>query len=91
MPRLPIPGQDSGQWGAILNDYLSQSHTPSGTLKDNSVGTSQLQDNAVTSSALADNSITAATIADGSIQEAQLAGSVVTKLNAMSYDGGVEY
>ncbi len=23
--RLPIPGGDSGIWGTILNDYLSQS------------------------------------------------------------------
>ena len=31
--RLPNPGGDSGQWGQILNDYLSVSHNPDGTLK----------------------------------------------------------
>ncbi len=35
MVRLPIPGSDSGNWGQILNDYLSQTHKSDGTLKDN--------------------------------------------------------
>lgn len=26
MARLPQPGSDSGRWGEILNEYLSQSH-----------------------------------------------------------------
>ncbi len=46
--RLPTPGSDQGSWGDILNDFLSQSHTNTGTLKDNVVGANQLQDNAVT-------------------------------------------
>ena len=33
MPRLPIPGSDGGQWGSILNDYLSVSHDSSGNIK----------------------------------------------------------
>lgn len=33
MARLPVPGQDAGQWGAILNDFLSQAHLDDGTLK----------------------------------------------------------
>jgi hypothetical protein len=33
MPRLPQPGGDSGNWGAILNEYLTQSHNADGTLK----------------------------------------------------------
>lgn len=33
MARLPNPGGDTGNWGSILNDYLSQSHNPDGTLK----------------------------------------------------------
>ncbi len=33
MPRLPIPGQDSGQWGNLLNEYLGVSHNPDGTIK----------------------------------------------------------
>lgn len=31
--RLPIPGQDEGTWGAILNDFLSVEHNTDGTLK----------------------------------------------------------
>jgi hypothetical protein len=34
MARLPIPGQDSGSWGTILNDFLGQSLQTDGTLKD---------------------------------------------------------
>ncbi|MEO5949834.1 MAG: hypothetical protein ABIQ04_00125 [Candidatus Saccharimonadales bacterium] len=30
--RLPTPGQDSGTWGTILNDFLDVSHNPDGTL-----------------------------------------------------------
>lgn len=53
MPRLPLPGGDDGNWGSILNDYLSQTHKTDGTLKDNSVSTSQLADNSVTADKLA--------------------------------------
>ena len=31
--RLPIPGGDTGNWGVILNEYLSVEHNPDGTLK----------------------------------------------------------
>ncbi len=31
--RLPIPGQDDGTWGDILNDFLSVEHNADGTLK----------------------------------------------------------
>ena len=33
MPRLPIPGSDGGQWGNILNEYLSVSHNADGSIK----------------------------------------------------------
>lgn len=33
MARLPIPGQDVGTWGNILNDYLSVEHGSDGSLK----------------------------------------------------------
>lgn len=33
MARLPIPGSDQGQWGEILNDYLSVAHNADGSLK----------------------------------------------------------
>lgn len=48
MARLPQPGSDNGQWGAILNDFLSQSHKSDGQIKDDSVTTGQLQDDSVT-------------------------------------------
>ena len=69
---MPQPGGDSGKWGNILNDYLSQSHKTDGSLKDDSVGSAQLRD----------DSITAATIVDGSISESLLASAVQSKLNA---------
>lgn len=34
MTRLPTPGGDDGNWGAILNDYLMQAHKTDGSLKD---------------------------------------------------------
>lgn len=33
MTRLPTPGQDSGVWGTILNDFLLVGHNSDGTLK----------------------------------------------------------
>ena len=73
MTRLPIPGQDSGTWGDILNDYLSQSHAADGSLKADSVGSAQLQDNTVTTTQ----------IQDGTITEPLLASNVQTKLNSV--------
>ena len=72
MARLPQPGSDNGTWGDILNDYLSQTLKPDGSLKQN----------VVTNDAIADNAVNAAAIQDGSITEAQLSGAVQTKLNA---------
>lgn len=42
MARLPNPGGDSGTWGTLLNDYLSQVHNTDGTLKSGSVDESNL-------------------------------------------------
>src|SRR5664280_70483 len=33
MARLPTPGGDDGNWGTVLNDFLSQEHNSDGTLK----------------------------------------------------------
>lgn len=33
MPRLPMPGSDDGQWGDILNEYLSAEHNGDGSHK----------------------------------------------------------
>ena len=58
MPRLPIPNSDAGQWGQILNDYLSAAHKEDGTLKDNSIGSTQLQPNSITEAILAPTVVT---------------------------------
>ncbi len=42
MPRLPIPGGDKGNWGAVLNDYLSVAHNTDGTIKNGAIAESQL-------------------------------------------------
>lgn len=52
MSRLPIPGQDSGTWGGVLNDFLSQSHKTDGTLKDDIITSSHIQDGAIVESLL---------------------------------------
>lgn len=42
MARLPNPGQDSGVWGDVLNDYLLQAHDAAGKLKAGCVDFTQL-------------------------------------------------
>lgn len=37
MTRLPIPGDDIGTWGDILNNFLEVSHNADGTLKPDAV------------------------------------------------------
>ena len=59
MARLPIPGQDEGAWGDVLNDYLLQAHTSAGALKPDAVSSSALQDDSVTTTTIQDGSITA--------------------------------
>lgn len=49
MSRLPVPGDDSGTWGNILNDFLLVGHNSDGTLKlpdasTNTKGVVQLAD-----------------------------------------------
>ncbi len=48
MPRLPQPGSDAGNWGNILNDFLSTTHDTNGNLKPGSVDTTALADSSVT-------------------------------------------
>lgn len=52
MTRLPTPGSDAGEWGTILNDYLSQAHNTDGTLKPAIITSSNLAPGAVTSANL---------------------------------------
>ena len=58
MARLPIPGQDDGTWGSILNDFLVQAHTTDGSLKPDAVDGNNLQNSSVSTSTLQDNSVT---------------------------------
>lgn len=80
MARLPQPGGDNGNWGDILNDYLSQSLKSDGTLKDNLVNSNNLAINSVGSLALAPDSVETTTIANGSITEQKIAEGVVSSL-----------
>lgn len=52
MARLPQPGSDEGNWGTILNDYLSQAHTTDGKLKSGIISTALIQDGAITEAKL---------------------------------------
>ncbi len=91
MARLPTPGGDNGNWGDILNEYLSQALKTDGTIKDNVVTSDTIAPNAITTAKIAtdavgatqiaDGSITNALLADGTIAETKLANSVQTKLN----------
>lgn len=42
MARLPIPGSDDGEWGEILNEYLSQTHASDGSIKPGVVSMASL-------------------------------------------------
>lgn len=41
-PRLPVPGGDEGNWGNILNNFLSQAHDSTGVIKTGSISKTQL-------------------------------------------------
>lgn len=68
MARLPQPGSDSGQWGEILNEYLTQSHETDGSLRAGSVGSLQLQSSSVITSTLAPESVTLAKLSPAAIE-----------------------
>lgn len=42
MTRLPYPGADENTWGEILNEFLLVSHDSDGTLRNNSVSSSNI-------------------------------------------------
>ena len=68
MARLPQPGGDNGDWGTILNDYLSQAHDGSGLLKSDSVGADQIQNDSVTLSHLESSIQASLDKADSAVQ-----------------------
>jgi hypothetical protein len=53
MARLPVPGNDEGQWGQLLNDFLLQSHDADGALKTDAVDATVIADGAIDESKLA--------------------------------------
>lgn len=66
MSRLPSPGSDDGQWGTILNDFLSVEHNADGSLKvrtDNTFATKTYVDSA--DSTLTTSVNQRATVTDG--------------------------
>jgi hypothetical protein len=52
MARLPTIGGDDGNWGTILNDYLSVAHNSGGDLNNNTVATNTLQNGSITTAKL---------------------------------------
>lgn len=44
MARLPVPGEDNGVWGTVLNEYLAVAHNDDGTLKNAGVLASKAND-----------------------------------------------
>lgn len=75
MARLPQPGNDSGVWGDILNEFLAQAHNTDGTLKPGSVSANAIGDNAITGSKLADDAVSNAKIsATAAIDQGKIAG-----------------
>jgi len=71
MPRLPQPGGDTNNWGAILNEYLQASHKSDGSLKDGVVNGAVVQN----------GSLTGAKLQNGTITESKLDSALVTKVN----------
>jgi hypothetical protein len=47
MARLPVPGNDDGVWGNVLNDFLSIEHNADGTLKSSGSLNSKADNSAV--------------------------------------------
>lgn len=87
MARLPNPGSDDGTWGAILNDFLQQSHDAGGALKSGTVGGAQLVDASVTTAKIADINVTSAKLADNSVATNKIQNNAVT--TAKLADGSV--
>jgi lysophospholipase L1-like esterase len=87
MPRLPLPGQDAGTWGNVLNDYLSQSLAADGSLKANSVGSNQLQAGAVTAAKVAADVATQAGV-DAAVAARVPTSAVGATGGVASLDGG---
>lgn len=97
MARLPYVGGDRDNWGAILNDYLSQAHDSTGALKSGSVTSDKLSSSVQESLNRADAALPASQKGAASgvasldssskLTIAQLPSSAITK-SASSSDAG---
>jgi hypothetical protein len=83
MARLPVSGGDSGTWGDVLNDYLSQSHTASGSLKPDTVGSAQIQGGSITSSHIAPGT-SPATLTTIATSSGTATSGIINRYNATS-------
>lgn len=72
MARLPIPGNDVGSWGQILNEYLSVELNSDGTLKK-AADITQAQTDATAAQAAASTAQSTADAAQTSADDAQTA------------------
>ncbi|MFZ1301124.1 MAG: SGNH/GDSL hydrolase family protein [Candidatus Microsaccharimonas sp.] len=102
MARLPNPGGDPGQWGDLLNSFLTVSHTNSGELKDGSVSETTLDaptqaklntvvtgvpDDSVSTVKLQDGAVTNPKLADGSVTDVKISGTIAqSKVNNLTSD-----
>ena len=78
MARLPVPGADNGQWGAILNDFLQQSHESDGTLKLDTVTLGGDLSGNATAAQIANGAISTDKIANGAITVDKLAPGTIS-------------
>lgn len=74
MARLPQPGGDEGDWGNVLNTFLTVSHNADGTLQNGSVNATTLGVGAVATAHLQNGSVTAAKLSATSPADGQVLG-----------------
>lgn len=84
MSRLPVVNGDNGTWGTILNDFLSVSHTASGTLVDGTVSNSTLVDGTIALTKLASSVQTSLGKADTALQSSALDSSTASLVSSAS-------
>ena len=85
MVRLPRQGEDVGEWGEILNDFLLKSHNQDGTLKDNSVSAAALSTEAIVQMSATYDATQYGLIGDGTTDDAPAFQALI---NNVSSDGG---
>lgn len=98
MPRLPQPGGDAGNWGQILNDYLSVEHNTDGSLKNTArlsdvdeintrLGTSLEQDGSLKSGIVGQDQIASGSVSPAKLTNAgQANGPLLLDSNALVQD-----